>query len=278
LPVHSQSTAPARLRRDIERGEDSMRTRFCAAAKLATIVLLAQGVAAEAADVKIIAGAATAPVMAELGPKFERATGHKLLIQYGVTGSMKRQIESGEAFDLAIVPAALIDEVSKQGRIAAGTRTDLVRVGFGVGVRAGAAKPDIGSVDAFKSALLNATSISYVPEGATGIHLARVFERLGITEQMKAKTRPQQSPERIGQAVASGEVELGFGLTTVLTSVAGVELVGLLPSELQNYLVLAAGVSASAKEPEAAKALIRLLTAEDAVPVLKAKGMEPIVR
>jgi len=255
-----------------------MRTRFCAAAKLATIVLLAQGVAAEAADVKIIAGAATAPVMAELGPKFERATGHKLLIQYGVTGSMKRQIESGEAFDLAIVPAALIDEVSKQGRIAAGTRTDLVRVGFGVGVRAGAAKPDIGSVDAFKSALLNATSISYVPEGATGIHLARVFERLGITEQMKAKTRPQQSPERIGQAVASGEVELGFGLTTVLTSVAGVELVGLLPSELQNYLVLAAGVSASAKEPEAAKALIRLLTAEDAVPVLKAKGMEPIVR
>lgn len=168
---------------------------FSATATIGLFMLLAHGTAANAAEIKVIAGAGFSSALGELGPQFERATGHKLVIQYGVTGSMKRQIESGEAFDLAIVPGALMDDVTKQGKIAAGTRAEIARVGMGVGVRAGAPKPDISSVDAFKRALLNAKSVTYAPEGATGIHLVKVLERLGIAEQMKAKTKPQQVAE-----------------------------------------------------------------------------------
>lgn len=251
---------------------------FSATATIGLFMLLAHGTAANAAEIKVIAGAGFASALGELGPQFERATGHKLVIQYGVTGSMKRQIESGEAFDLAIVPGALMDDVTKQGKIAAGTRAEIARVGMGVGVRAGAPKPDISSVDAFKRALLNAKSVTYAPEGATGIHLVKVLERLGIAEQMKAKTKPQQVAERIAQAVADGEAELGFAVTTVLLSLRGVELAGLFPPELQNYLVFTAGVGTAAKQPDAAMALIKHLTAPNAVPLIKAKGMEPVAR
>jgi len=251
---------------------------FTAAATIGLFMLLAQGAAVEAAEVRVIAGAALSGVMGELGPQFERATGHKLMIQYGVAAGMQRQIEAGEAFDLAIVGSETMDAVAKQGKIAAGTRTDIARVGMGVGVRAGAPKPDISSADAFKRALLNAKSVTYAPEGATGIHLAKVFARLGITEQMKAKTTPQKIPARIAHAVADGEAELGFAVTNILLSVRGVELAGMFPGELQNYLLFTAGVGTDAKQPDAAKALIKHLTAPNAVPVIKAKGLEPVAR
>jgi molybdate transport system substrate-binding protein len=250
---------------------------FTAAATIGLVMLLAHGAATEAAEVKVLAAVAMSGVFGEIGPQFERATGHKLVIQYGATGTLKRQIEAGEAFDLAILLPAMTDDLIKQGKIAAGTRAEIARVGMAVGVRAGAPKPDISSADAFKRALLNAKSVTYAPEGATGIHLAKVFDQLGITEQMKAKTKPQQNPERIAQAVADGEAELGFAVTNVL-SVRGVELAGLFPPELQNWVVLTAGVGAAAKQTDAAKALIKHLTAPSAVPVIKAKGMEPVAR
>jgi molybdate transport system substrate-binding protein len=287
LPVLEAFATDARARRQRRHAhkEDSVRTVF-AAAKVAAVVLLAQGVTAQAAEVKVIAGTAMSGILGELAPQFERATGHKLVVQYGVTGTMKRQIESGEVFDVAIVPASLLDDASKQGKIVAGTRTEIARVGFGVGVRAGAAKPDLSSLEAFKNTLLAAKSIAYVPEGATGVQLTAAFERLGITEQMKAKTKAQQMPERVREAVANGEAELGFALTNILVpkggvelaSSGGVELAGVFPTELQSYVVQTAGVSANAKEPEAAKALIKLLTAEDSAAVIKAKGMEPVAR
>jgi molybdate transport system substrate-binding protein len=256
-----------------------MRKRsFTAAATIGVFMLLAQGAFTEAAEIKVIAGAAMSGVMRELGPQFERATGHKLVIQYGVTGGMKRQIESGEAFDLAIVPAGLLDDVAKQGKIAPGTRTEISRVGMGVGVRAGTPKPDIGSTDAFKRALLNAKAVAYIPEGVTGIHLEKVFARLGIAEQMKAKTKPQKAVEGISQAVANGEAEFGFALANLFLSGRGVELGGLFPPELQSWVVNTAGVGAAAKQPDAAKALIKHLTTPAAAAVIKAKGMEPVAR
>ena len=136
--------------------------------------------------------------------------------------------------------------------------------------------PDVSSVEAFKRALLNAKSVTYVPEGATGIQLAKVMEQLGITEQMKAKTKPQTVPVNIAKAVAAGEVELGLALSSILLSVPGVELAGLFPAEVQNWFVNTAGVSAAAKEPDAAKALIKHLTTPAAAAVIKAKGMEPL--
>ena len=162
---------------------------LAAAAIFGLMILWAHGGAAEAAEVKVLCAAAMRSVMNELGPGFEGTTGHKLVIQFDVVGALKRQIDAGERFDVAILTTPLIDEVVKNGKIAAGTRADVARSGLGVVVRTGAPKPDISSADAFKRTLLNAKSISYAKEGATGIYLQSLFERLGITEQMKPKTK-----------------------------------------------------------------------------------------
>lgn len=250
------------------------------------MILFAQGLAAQAAEVKVIAGVAMSAVWEELGPQFERATGHKPVIWYGNRGPIKRRVEAGEAFDLLVTGSLGLDEYTKQGKIAADTRTGIARVGMGVGVRAGAPKPDISSVDAFKRALLNAKSVTFNPESAVGIHLVGVFERLGIAEQMQAKnewldrTRKTRQPSgqsagRVLQAVADGEAELGFMFTNELLSVRGVALVGPFPPELQRYNVFTAGVATAAEQPEAAKALIKFLTSPAAIAVIKAKGMEP---
>jgi molybdate transport system substrate-binding protein len=154
---------------------------------------------------------------------------------------------------------------------------DIVRAGIGVAVREGAPKPDISTVDAFKKALLSVKSVTYAPEGSTGRHLPRVFDRLGIAEEMKAKTTPN-ALVRVPQAVAAGEVELAISGIPTLLSVKGVQIVGLLPGELQSWFVNTAGVSAAAKQPDAAKALIKHLATPEAAAVIKAKGMEPLAK
>src|SRR5262245_59707705 len=141
--------------------------RLVTVAAFGLIALLTQGVAATAAEIKVMAGAAMSGAFGELLPQFERATGHKVVIQYGATGAFKRQIESGEAFDLAIFGSDGVDDLIKQGKISGDTRVDIARVGTGVAVREGAPRPDISSVDAFKTSLLNAKSITYTPESAT---------------------------------------------------------------------------------------------------------------
>ena len=248
---------------------------LAAAAIFGLMTLWAHGGAAEAAEVKVLCAAAMRSVMNELGPGFERATGHKLMIQFDVVGALKRQIDAGERFDVAILTTPLIDEVVKNGKIAAGTRADVARSGLGVIVRTGAPKPDISSADAFKRTLLNAKSISYAKEGATGIYLESLFERLGITEQMKPKTKFPPTG-RGADLVAQGETELMLMAISTFEPVPGAELLGPLPPELQSYIGYSAGVGTAAKEAEVGKALINFLKAPAAVPVLKAKGMEPI--
>ena len=247
------------------------------AAKFGFIALLAQGVAANAAEVKVMAGAAMTGAFGELVPQFERATGHKIVIQYGAGGAFRKQIEAGEAFDLVIIDSAEVDDLIKQGKIAADTRADIVRVGIGVAVREGAPKPDISSVDAFKNTLLSAKSITYAPDAPYREHLSQAFDRLGIAEQLKGKTKPN-ALERVAQAVAAGEAELAIGGIPTLLSAKGVQFVGLLPAELQSWFVNTAGVSATAKEPDAARALIKYLATPEAAAVIKAKGMEPLGR
>jgi len=242
---------------------------------LGVTLLVLSGPGARAAELKVIAGAAFAPAMKELGPQFERATGHTLVVQYGILGALKKQLDGGEAFDLAIVPAALLDSAAKQGKIVEGTRAGLVRVGMAVAVRAGAPKPDIGSVDAFKRALLGATRIAYPPEGAIGVHLDKVFGQLGIAEQMKGKTRALKTVESVAPTLVAGEAELGFAPSTVFAGAPGVEVVGPFPRELQRYVQLTAGVGASSAQQDAAILLIRHLTSPEAVAVFKAKGFEP---
>ena len=237
-------------------------------------MLMAQAAAATAAEVNVMAGNALAGVIGELGPQFERATGHKLIMQYGLSRTFKPKIEAGEAIDLIILSLETMEDLAKQGKIATGPHAEIARAGVGVGVRTGASKPDISSIDAFKHSLLNAKSISSAPRTETGEHLAKVFERLGIAEEMRSKTKPQQAVDRVAEAVANGEAEIAIQVTSLLV-IRGVDLVGKIPPELQNYLVFLAGIGIAAKQPEAARAFIKYLTSAEAAPAIRARGWEP---
>jgi molybdate transport system substrate-binding protein len=188
------------------------------AAGIAFVVLSAGAVAARAAELKVISGPATAVVLAQVASQFEQETGYTFTKKGGVTGVLEQLIESGEPFDVALIPAPLMDNFAKQGKIAADENVRFVRVGMGVAIRAGAAKPDIHSAAAFKQTLLNAKSITFVPTGESANHLQRVVKDLGIAEQMKAKFHPQQTVPECIQSVASGETELYISLTNIIAS------------------------------------------------------------
>jgi len=237
-------------------------------------MLLAQGSAATAAEIKGLAGNALAEVIGELGTTFERTTGHKLVMQYGLSRTFKPRIEAGEAIDLIILSRDAIDELAKKGRIATDMSIDVARTGLGVAVRKGASKPDISSVEAFKLSLLNSKSISWAPNTETGEFLAAIFERLGITKEIEARTKAQQAVNRVAQAVADGEAELAIIVTSLLMN-PGVDLVGKIPAELQTYLMFTSAIGVVAKQPEAARAFIIYLTSPEAAPVIKARGWEP---
>jgi molybdate transport system substrate-binding protein len=209
----------------------------------------------------------------ELGPQFERETGHKLVAKFVSGPVVKREIDAGEVFDLAISITPVIDALVKESKIVAGTRADIAYSGVGVGVRAGAPKPDISTVEAFKRTLLNAKSVAHSAEGTSGTYFKNLLERLGIAEEMKPKLRAM-SPAALAKAIPTGEAEMI--IVTISVIVAGAaELVGPVPTKLQFYNSFAGGVSTDAKQIEPARALIRLITVPAAVPVLKAKGMEP---
>ena len=252
-----------------------MKIRSFLAVAIGVVVLLTQALAAEAADVKVLSAGAIRAVLNELGPQFERVTGHKLAIQFMNAPELKRRVDAGEAFDVAIFTQTGMDYLTKQAKIAAATRADIARFGIGVAVRAGGPKPDISSVDAFRRTLVNAKSVAYGAEGTSGIYFMGLLDRLGIAADMRAKLRPMAVGAAV-PAVARGEAEISVIPIPSVSDVAGAELVGPLPAELQMYLVFTAAVGATAKEPEAAKALIGILTAPAAIAVIKAKGMEPV--
>jgi molybdate transport system substrate-binding protein len=233
-----------------------------------------QRTVANAAEIKVLCSNSTHAVMDELVPEFERASGHKVSISYDPAKIMLQRIQRGETADLAILGAPAIDDLTKQGKIAAGSRRDLARCGIGVAVRAGAPKPDIGSVEAFKRALLNAKSVAHTESGVSGMHFAGLIERLGIAEQVKAKARTQPGG-LVGELVASGEAEIAVQQIPELMAVPGIEVVGPLPRELQKITLVSAGIFAASRDPEAAQALIEFLSTPAAARVYKAKGLEP---
>ena len=228
----------------------------------------------QASELKLIAGGSLAGLFNELGPQFEKASGHKLSIHFDSTPNIIARVNSGAAFDVAVVPVDVFKDAAAKGRFAPGPTIDIARVGYGVIVRAGAPKPDISTPDAFKKALLDAKSIASVPASAAGAYIAKVYERLGIGEDMKAKTRVQSGPTAIAPAVANGEAELGIFLTNVFNT-AGVELVGPFPADLQQELLFASAIAADARERDAAKALIDYLKTPAAIAAIKAAGMTP---
>lgn len=227
-----------------------------------------------AAELKILVGGAMTDIFKELAPQFERASGHKLTIFFGTTPNLIKEATSGQPFDAGVVPVDVMKNASARERFASGPTTDIARVGFGVIVRSGAAKPKMDTIEAFKDAMLKAQSITFIPESAAGSQILRVFDRLGITEAMKAKTKIQTAPAQIAQAVAKGDAELGLFLVNVLIA-PGVELAGSFPGDLQQDLVFTSAVSANTKEADAAKAFVDYLRTPAATATIKAKGMTP---
>jgi molybdate transport system substrate-binding protein len=229
---------------------------------------------ATAAELKVIAGGSITNLLKELGPPFEKASGHTLSIHFDSTPNIIARINGGTPFDLAVVPADVFKNADAKAHFANGPTIDIARVGYGVAVRTGALKPDISTQDALKKTLLGASSIAFVPASAAGAYVTKVFERLGIGEEMKVKTKAQAGPPQIAPAVARGEAELGVFLTNVLIA-PGVELVGPFPSELQQELVFTAAVAADSKEADAAKAFIDYLRTSAAIAAIMAAGMNP---
>jgi molybdate transport system substrate-binding protein len=226
-----------------------------------------------AAELRVLAGGSMTGPLNELAPQFERATGHKLTIHFDSTPNLIKQATS-TPFDLGVVPVDVFKDAAAKARFASGPAIDIARVGYGVAVRAGAPKPDIGTPEALKKTLLGAQSIAYLPASAAGAYVSSVFERLGIAEAIKAKIVPQPSTGEIAKAVARGDAELGVFLINVLIA-PGVDLAGPFPAELQNDLVFTAAVAADTEEAEAAKAFITYLKTPAAIAVIKAKGMTP---
>lgn len=233
-----------------------------------------QNQATGAAGIKVLCSNSSHAVMEELLPAFERASGHKVSISYDTAILTLSRIKGGETADLVILNAPAIDELTKQGRIALGSSRTLARCGVGIAVRAGAPKPDIGSVEAFKRALLDAKSIAHTEAGASGIHFSGLIERLGIAAQVKAKARTRPGG-LIGELVANGEAELAVQQIPELMAVAGIELVGPLPQELQSITTVTAAVFADARQPDAARAFLAFLTTPAAARVFKANGLDP---
>jgi molybdate transport system substrate-binding protein len=225
--------------------------------------------------IKVFASNSIRAVMGELVPQFERANDCKIAISYDPAKVMLARIRNGETADLAITGSAAIDELVKLGKILADSRRALARCAVGIAVLAGTPKPDISSVAALKRTLLGAKSVAYTQEGASGMHFAGLIERLGIAEQVKAKA-VRQPGGLIGELVAAGKAEIAIQQIPELMAVAGIELVGPLPAEVQLVTVSSAGIFAGTQQAEAAQAFIEFLTVPAAAKVMKAKGFEPL--
>lgn len=247
-------------------------------AGFAALVFLAQTGIANAAEIKVLNALGFKDVMDDLGPKFERASKHKLAIKYGTLGEIVKMVQGGETADVVIIPRQGIDGLVKDGKAAAGNVTVLASSSIVVVVRKGAPKPDISSPDALKRALLAAKSITYgnpADGGASSIHFAKVLDRLGIANEVKSKTTYSKAGRDTGDMVASGKAELGINQLQVLMPVAGIEVAGPLPGDLQATTVFAAAIMSGAKDAAASKALVNFLRTPEAAKVIKAKGMEP---
>jgi molybdate transport system substrate-binding protein len=240
---------------------------------VAITFLLANPARAAADEIRVWTTRAIATVLAEVGSEFERATGHRLTIISDLPPAFQRRFDAGEVVDVLISGSSPVDEWIRAGKIVAATRAEIARSGIGVEVRAGSRKPDIGTVDAFKRALLNARSIAYLKVGS-GVYLEGLFERLGMSRALESKTiRPDS--DIVSELVAKGEVELGMTVITQILTTPGVDLVGPLPPDIQSYVTFVAGVGSQSRAPKAASELITFLGRPKAMAVIKAQGMEP---
>src|SRR5438309_637282 len=251
--------------------------------QLGVVALLITG-AASAADIHVMISAGFYRVYAELGPAFERASGHRLVTTRGPSmgdspEAIPTRLARGETADVVILDGGAADELGMRGLVRSGSKVELARSLLGMVVRAGAAKPDIGSVETFRSTLLAAKSIAYSDSGSGTYLSTTMFPKLGIADQVAGKSRKVRGPpsgEPVAAVVARGEVEIGFQQVSELIHVPGVTFVGAIPAELQPGFSFAGALTSAARQPQAASALIRFLASPEAAPAILKAGLTPL--
>lgn len=246
-------------------------------ARAAVAALLMTPALASAAEIKVYSTVGVKSAVEELAPKFEKATGNKLNISWGLISGFTKKAQEGDVPDVLIVSRAGIDGLTKDGKIAAGAPT-LSKSIFAFGIKHGAPMPDISTVDALKKTLLAARAVGYTNPsagGASGVHFAKMAEKLGIAAEIKAKSKFPPTAGFVGTLLTSGEVDIAFQSKPELATTAGVDVVGPPPGDLGQTVVYAAGVGAGAKDAAAADALVKFLASPEAQAVFKAKGFDP---
>jgi molybdate transport system substrate-binding protein len=244
---------------------------------LLVLALCAGAPAALAAELKVMSTVALNATLEDLKPKFERETGHKLTIIYSVIADLKKRIQDGEKADVMLLSRAALDDLQTQGKVASGSIVNVASSSVAIATRVGEPKPDISTSDALKRTLLAGKSIVYADPakgGASGVHFAKVLERLAITDEMRPKTMLVPGAQA-AEVVSKGEAELGVAMASEIVPVAGAQLVGPLPGDLGMTLVFSAGIGSPSTETAAAKALIQFITGPAGATVIKSKGMDP---
>lgn len=232
---------------------------------------------ASAAEIKVLTAGAFKPVVSAVVADFEKQSGHKVIVENDTAGALLKRIGGGEAFDLVVLTPSALDELTKAGKIAAGSTTRLASVAIGVAVKRGAPLPDISTIAAFQSALLAARAVAYIDPaagGSSGIYLANLFEKMGIADRIKPKAVLVPGG-LVAQRLVNEQADIAIHQISEILAVPGAVLVGPIPSEIQNYTVYAGGVSASAKQTDAARALLAALKSDSAREIMKTKGLEP---
>ena len=233
---------------------------------------------ASAAEIKVLTTTNLMPILEGVGGPFTSATGHTLKIDHAGAAPVTKRIHDGEVADVVMHSRAAIDDLQRDGKIRSGSRVDVARLSIGVAVRAGTPKPDIGSDDAFRRALLAAASIAYPdPAGSSlgGIYLARLIDELGLTQQLEPRIRLTGPATATGELFAKGGADMGVNQIDGLRPVSGIELVFPLPPALTGKIVMSAGIASTAREPDAAMAFLKFLSSPAAAQVIAANGMEP---
>lgn len=252
-------------------------TTAVALAAVVAALTMRPGVAAEPVETRVFSSAAPRGILRAITPVFERMTGQRLVIDYAFAADLKRRIEAGNSFDVAILPPDSADDLVRRDKLVAGSRVDLGRTGLGVAVRKGAPKPDVGTVDAFRNALLAAPTVAYAEGGASGVQFHGLLARLAIAEAMERKLRPYPTGGAV-EAVARGKADLVVIGVSPILYVPAVTLAGWLPPELQSYIAFTGSIGAAARQPQAAQILLNLLTSPAAIAFARSQGFEPAPR
>jgi len=243
--------------------------------RLLAPLVISAAVPAGAAEITMIASNAVKEPYLELIPEFEKATGHRVKIDWVGTDDALRRVGGGEVADIVIAPAYAIDTLIKQGRLAEGSRLDVAKSTIGVAIRPGAPRPDLSSGEGLKRSLLASKRI-VISAGPSGKYLATLFQKMGIADQLKAKTTQLAPGESPGLSLARGEGDIGFTQVSELLAIKGIEYLGPVPADFQSVTIFSAGLGKGAPQADAAKALLKFVTAPHALPVLKRMGLEPV--